>query len=226
MEAYNVCIVETQVLGYHCQRIESTMKHSSATIFLRSLRLHRSGVRFLSAQYYVDAIHTILQGLELMEVSLTGRSDVSILFDRWTKTYPLEIMNRRSYMIDTEAMDHCCFAKEEWMASDLKPNCCHCEGFLVSAMVYNLALAYHQYALSHGERTTTRYSYLREALRIYSAAETLLRQHGLEDSIPPGLENNVRHILCSTTVQHDARSKLISWEPTMIPIGDRIIYFN
>jgi hypothetical protein len=199
------------VIQYDCFIISSfgqytrMMQSSSANTFLPAFQLHRSGVRFLTAGLYVDAIHTLIQGLETLQVSLRDRRDLTLQAERWRKEYPLEMHQQKAFTVGMKPMNHSCFTNEEWMTTYLQPCCSSCQGSLIAALVYNLALAYHLHALN-SEKGANLYSYLNEALKLYSAAETYLRQYGLAASIPLVLENNVRHIIGTISVKHDPRN--------------------
>lgn len=201
------------------------MKSCSASPFLRAFRLHRSGIRFLNAGYYVDSIHTIIEGLEILQVSLDAdRKDVTVLSQRWGNP-SFEKLPKRTFIIDRNAMEHCCFTNEEWMNADLQPCCSFCQGSLKSAMVYNLALAYHLQALELDDGVS-RVSYLNQALKLYAAAESSLRQRGLASSIPFGLENNSRHIVRTKNVPQGTKQQPMNWDPLIIPIRDSAAMFN
>jgi hypothetical protein len=182
------------------------MQSSSANTFLPAFQLHRSGVRFLAAGLYVDAIHTLIQGLETLQVSLLGRRDVTLQAERWKKVYPLEMHQQKAFTVDMKPMDHSCFTNEQWITTYLQPCCSSCQGSLIAALVYNLALAYHLHALN-SEEGANLYSYLNQALELYSAAETSLRQYGLAASVRLVLENNVRHIIGTISVEHDSPNR-------------------
>jgi hypothetical protein len=185
------------------------MQPSSTNTFLPAFQLHRSGIRFLTAGLYVDAIHTIIQGLETLQVSLHGRSDFTLQAERWKKVYPLDMHQQKAFTVDMKPMHHSCFTNEEWMTTYLQPCCSSCQGSLIAALVYNLALAYHLHAVN-SEEGATLYSYLNQALKLYSAAETYLRQYGLAASTPLFLENNIRHIIGTISVEHDSPNRCIS----------------
>lgn len=173
--------------------------------FLRAFRLHRSGIRFLGAGSYRDAIHTLIHGLVVLEFSREkedSHDNVSVKFARWKDATGRT--QQSNLKVNKRPMDHTCYTNEEWMTSMLKPCCNRCRGSLVGAILYNMALAYHLYAITNEEGNTL-YAYLNQASSLYSAAEGILHKYNV--AIPPSLENNERHIhwvICSRPVPDSA----------------------
>ena len=91
------------------------------TPFLRAFKLHRSSVRFLSANLYSDAIFSIIDGLDILQVQL-GPQDGS-KDDEYNKTPSSQstITNTSDVsnpsLVDKRPLDHSCFARheEDWM---------------------------------------------------------------------------------------------------------------
>eukprot|EP00526_Cylindrotheca_closterium_P000306 CAMPEP_0113622348 /NCGR_PEP_ID=MMETSP0017_2-20120614/11448_1 /TAXON_ID=2856 /ORGANISM="Cylindrotheca closterium" /LENGTH=242 /DNA_ID=CAMNT_0000532169 /DNA_START=46 /DNA_END=774 /DNA_ORIENTATION=+ /assembly_acc=CAM_ASM_000147 len=183
------------------------MQTNNENSFLRAFRLHRSGIRFLGAGLYCDAIHTLIHGLEVVKFSVEEDSyeTVSVKFARWKQGKSLGRIQQQSKMeVDKRPMDHTCYTNEEWMTSMLKPCCNRCRGSLVGAMLYNMALAYHLHAINF-EKGNQLYAYLNQASSLYTAAEGILQKYNV--SIPPSLETNERHIhwvICSRPVPDSA----------------------
>ncbi|CAJ1965067.1 unnamed protein product [Cylindrotheca closterium] len=188
--------------------------------FLRAFRLHRSGIRFLGAGLYCDAIHTLMHGLELLHFSADDEDknsfdNVSVKFARWKQLESASASGRIQHpseiQVNKTPMDHTCYTNEEWMTPMLKPCCNRCRGSLVGAMLYNMALAYHLHAITFEQDGNRLYSYLNQASSLYSAAEGILQKYNV--SIRSSLETNERHIhylICSRPVPESALFSLHS----------------
>jgi hypothetical protein len=133
------------IVRYDCFIISSfgqyirMMQSPSAITFFPAFQLHRSGVRFLKAGLYVDAIHTIIQGLETLQVSLPDRRDATLQAERWKKVYPLEMHQQKAFTVEMKPMQHSCFPNEEWMTTYLQPCCSSCQGSLIATLHVNLS---------------------------------------------------------------------------------------
>lgn len=112
-----------------------------------SIQYHDSSVRFLRAGLYLDAIHSIMEGLDALGVSLSlchADSSGSHLFlpENGFRT-PMELTQHEMQQQSTEE--------------------------LPTVMIYNLGLAYHLYALTLNGHNQDRL--LQESLKLYREAQ-------------------------------------------------------
>lgn len=175
--------------------------------FLRAFRLHRSGIRFVGAGLYCDAIHTLIHGLEELQFSMRNEDVsfdvVAVKYTRWNgmKNAALGRINHPEMEVNRKPMEHTCYRNEEWMTPILKPCCSRCRGSLLAALLYNMALAYHLHAMSFEQGSQLLYSYMYQASSLYGAAEGILQKYDIP--VPPSLGNNEQHIhlvICSSPV--------------------------
>jgi hypothetical protein len=142
---------------------------------------HQASVRYINAGMYSDAIHSIMLGLADLEVTLV-HEDASIesLEGQNSDGSGDLILDRHPF--DPSSMD-------ESPQSDL----------IRIALIYNLALAYHLYAMTENEADPQYLSVvLKDALKLYQATEKILCNLDSTSSfVIPALRGNMRHVVRS-----------------------------
>jgi len=170
------------------------------TPFLRAFKLHRSSVRFLSANLYSDAIFSIIDGLDILQVQL-GLQDGS-KDDEYNKkpssqstiTNTSDVSNPS--LVDNRPLDHSCFARheEDWMIVASRYPCCpSCEPSLILSMIYNLALSYHLHGLEQDNEANF-FMHLQQASKIFMEFRIRFQRNNKDTPLPEMLENNLLHI--------------------------------
>jgi hypothetical protein len=134
-----------------------------------AIQRHFSSVRFISAGFYSDAIQTILQGLGSLDIKGSRAQSINL--------QPSEDGNC-SYIVDCYPIN--------LLRSDIESR-----EFLVITMVYNLALAYHMYAMAQNDKRAA----LDEALKLYKEVLHRLHLYNFTDFPLMRLENNIRHAI-------------------------------
>jgi hypothetical protein len=142
---------------------------------------HQSSVRYINAGMYSDAIHSLILGLAALEVTLV-HDDASIesLEDENSCGSGDLILDRNPF--DPSSMDRN-------PQSDL----------ILIALIYNLALAYHLYAMTENEEDPQYLSVvLKDALKLYQATEKrLCNLDSTSSFVIPALRDNMRHVVQS-----------------------------
>lgn len=192
----------------------NTMKHSSQPMELKQqsqqsleyrlpplFECHYSTVRYIRAGFYLDAIHSIMEGFSSCQASLVMQSDKKTA-QRIDTLDSLRSVSEESttLVIDRNPM-HFCSASIDRDEEEL----------LVLVMLYNLALSYHLLALSetgqdnddskqrdHNIQTAEQIAaILRDAFHLYE--EACIRLHNLDPKLKsslhsiPALHSNMRH---------------------------------
>ena len=189
--------------------------------FVEACHLHRSSVRFLLAGFYSDAIHSLIQGLSILQISIEEPGDIL-----QSPSYKSCIMNGNAFYeessltIDSKPLDHSCFAREEWtIISSHFPRCKSCWSSLVIAMVYNLALAYHLHGMSIlGEKECL--AVLNEAHRLYRDAARRFHEQDESSPAPSAFETNLLHIhrTIFSFENNKISRKIRPWSPLSKPV--------
>ena len=194
---------------------------SKSSSFLHAWRLHRSSVRFLRAHMYADAVHSIIEGLDILQVQFTldTPDDAISDTDRWTTGSPHALFDNNSAIsIDRKPFDHCCFIAEDSVSETSDHLCCtSCESSLEVVMIYNLALSYHIYGITCDKGTNT-YPFLNQGLRLYREAERRYKDHNSSSTVPSALEINMHHIY--STITYVKRRTDVSPISSLIPASE------
>ncbi|CAJ1967402.1 unnamed protein product [Cylindrotheca closterium] len=187
---------QTMELAQQSQMQMESLEYRLPPLFER----HHSTVRYIRAGYYLDAIHSIMEGFSLNQASLEMQRD--------TATAKLiEVDSPRSdeninFVIDRNPMD---LDTSDGQSPD---------EHLFVAMLYNLALSYHMLALSaieeggiddgkqHCEHNIQGkeqiVGILGDSLHLYEEAS--IRLHNLDPKLKsslysiPSLHSNMRHV--------------------------------
>jgi hypothetical protein len=142
---------------------------------------HKSSVRYINAGMYSDAIQSLILGLAALEVTLV-HDDASIesLEDQ-------DLCGCGDLILDRNPFDPSSMDKEP--RSDL----------VHIALIYNLALAYHLYAMTENEEDPKYLCVvLKDALKLYQATEKrLCNLDSTSSFVIPALRDNMRHVVQS-----------------------------
>jgi hypothetical protein len=142
-----------------------------------SIQYHCSSVRFIRAGLYLDAIHSIIQSLEVLQVKLTLSDipDTQLISDK-------EGMDSCHHILSRSPMDPTQY--EMRSSADLP-----------IALIYNLALAFHLFAIAEiNDEIHNFNSILQESLRLYNEAERRILSDNANSVAATTLQNNVRHL--------------------------------
>ncbi|KAL3927112.1 MAG: hypothetical protein SGBAC_013214 [Bacillariaceae sp.] len=155
---------------------------------------HQSTVRYIRAGFYLDAIHTTMEGFSKCQVSLAMQRDESTASVIELDSPRLEEKEETNLVMDLSPMDMS-------INGGKSP-----QELLLAVMLYNLALSYHLYAASSIDDKIEEYdvrtkeqvaAILGDALHLYE--ETCFRLHNLDPVLRsyfyriPAVENNMRH---------------------------------
>lgn len=165
-------------------------------LFLHVLKWHQSGVRFLKAGYFVDAIHSFLEGFQPLE-SLLGQYEITLTqhVDNDKANTPLHLQQQQQQVhpIQTPLDDAFGNREDEGRTRRLRGCPCPYHFNLLVIMIYNLALAFHLHANQLDDRETYR-SMLRQSRNLYSQAGRLHATYGSDVLNMSFLENNLLHL--------------------------------
>jgi hypothetical protein len=192
-------------------------------IFLQALKSHRASVRFSMAGLFVDAIHSILEGFETLEV-LLGQYGVTLNqvdpnADVWFCT---SVNGVESIQVDLYPLDGSFEDREETGRSRISSGCpCPYHYDLLLAMIYNLGLAYHLYALKQRNRESY-LAALHQSFNLYMQAKRLSATHDSPILIRRSLENNLCHLHIMLHTKEIDRKATLSSEVYPLPQVERI----
>jgi hypothetical protein len=162
--------------------------------FADAIQLHRSSVRFLFTGLYTDAIHSLIQGLDLLKIRLETEDIELSTLHTLSKDENYALDDKAACVIDRKPFDHRCFAGEECLTEASRyPSCPSCQPSLIFAMLYNLALAYHLYAVNNNVETDY-IALLQQASRLYREAARRFREQDPVSISPSALERNLFHV--------------------------------
>jgi hypothetical protein len=204
-------------------QIDSLQIRDDEEIFLQALKSHRASVRFSMAGLFVDAIHSILEGFETLEVLLkqygVTLNQVDPIADVWFHTF---VNEDESIQVDEHPLDGNFEDREETGRSRSSSGCpCPYHYDLLLAMIYNLGLAYHLYALKQQHRESY-LAALHQSFNLYMQAKRLSATHDAPILIRRSLENNLCHAhIMLHTKEIDRKPTIIS-ETNPSPQLDRI----
>lgn len=169
----------------------------------RTCQFHHSSVRYIHAGMYSDAIHSIIQGLVALEVTLVhdehddSSNSSSSSTSSSTSSTSTTAMEEQQY--DGDLIIHRNPMDPSGSFSLNPPS-----DLILVALIYNLGLAYHLYAMTeHNQDPNYLSAVLQDALKLYQATEKRIRflksasPSSSADFIIPALRNNMRHAILS-----------------------------
>ena len=179
---------------YHHSNYFIQLQMKDEEIFQQALKWHQSGLRFLKAGFYVDSIHSLLEGFQILE-GLLGQHDLSLTQDSSPHT-PVTLPCHCLEPVDVIRMpidDSFEFREAQGRMRRLRgcPLPYHFD--LLVTMTYNLALAFHLHANQlHDPETFI--SMLRQSKNLYMQARRLHELYGSDVLNTNTLENNLLHL--------------------------------
>eukprot|EP00980_Cylindrotheca_fusiformis_P021376 scaffold8252_cov92-Cylindrotheca_fusiformis.AAC.5 len=175
----------------------SSEEDGNEELFLEALKSLREGVRFSTAGFYTDSIQSLLEGFQTLEV-LLGTYGVKLNKEDLTEEvcFPISDTAVNSIQVDGNPIDGNFENRKEMEGARTQSGCpCPYHYDLLLAMIYNLGLAYHLYALEE-QRTQdfTAAAALNESFNLYKQAKRLLQNNDSKLMIHRSLENNLHHV--------------------------------
>eukprot|EP00980_Cylindrotheca_fusiformis_P021378 scaffold8252_cov92-Cylindrotheca_fusiformis.AAC.7 len=172
-----------------------TMKRqirSDEEIFVQALKFHSASLRYFAAGMFIDAIHSLLEGFQTLERLLEDygfnlKEEGPDTLKRLTSCVNCEAIEADAHPFDGNFLD-----REELRRTRILNGCPFPYHYdLILAMIYNLGLAYHMYAL---QQKTNSVPALHQSIHLYRAAQQLATRHDSSILICRSLENNLSHV--------------------------------